>query len=892
MVLAVHPSLLYLLGDPEDPVKVWKTLSDQFQKKTWANKLALRRRLNNLRLQDGGSVKEHVKAMTEIFNELAVLGAAIEEQDKVVTLLASLPESYDMLVTALEHNDSGESLGLAAQALAADMNCHKGDLWIVDSGATCHMSNNKELFHDFEELVDPVDIQLGDGKVLNATGIGTVTVFTALPGGTHKKCNLRNVLFVPKLSFNLISVAKATESVYISGIGGEKLNAAKASKETLAPKIWTSEFFCGATRADEPLGLVHTDLSGRITPKSAVGAEYFMTLTDDKTRYVWFNESEFGIQKESHNEAADKLVTIELLCDDNDDVKETGSAEKSVPRQSTRERRQPDRLGEWVTMADGGFRVPATVEEALSSSDAEQWHDAMTKEIDSSMDDGPLIIAVYVADIILAGPTDAKITQVKQSIADRFEVKDMGELKFFLGVEEKLVQACAECSNQQMENEHNISVHGSLYTIYIEKKKSICFLIIFTKQDCSREFLVMSSDRVTSNTVRPFNRESDVVAWLKKVQLVAKLQKITDVATFLSLYLEGEALALYLEMGQMEQSDVEEIEKRLKVAFSDDIFTAYAKLVKYRWSEIVNSRLRVIEEMLAPIYSRKVTLKEWDILKVYVFAVEDLIWQSIVMKLKESSVIGVASQATFQVNVNNRETTTGEECRNIPSYVAAFDGSVVQCKSRSGLEITVGDAVITVDAIITDTIVRGIDIVLGLYAITQLGGITIDKGGIKFGHVQHAVVARAEPEQPVEASKLTDTKNAFIIKDVDFLGKFDGEYWTVEWFWKNRKPPKLENKIGLYNRGLEGEKNDKFEKAVDQWIEEGILIPWNGAVENGILPLMAVEQPTKNKVRPVLDYTELNKAVECHTGDDVLDVCSETTVAHTGQTHYNFRKHK
>ena len=102
IVLSVDPSLLYLLGDPEDPVAVWKKLSDQFQKKTWANKLSLRRRLNNLRLKDGDSMSNHIKAMTEIFNELAVIGAAMEDEDKVVTLLASLPEAYNMFVTALE----------------------------------------------------------------------------------------------------------------------------------------------------------------------------------------------------------------------------------------------------------------------------------------------------------------------------------------------------------------------------------------------------------------------------------------------------------------------------------------------------------------------------------------------------------------------------------------------------------------------------------------------------------------------------------------------------------------------------------------------------------------------------------------------------------------------
>ena len=48
----VEPSLLYLIGDPEDPIAVWKKLGDQFQKKTWVNKLELRRKLHSLRLQE------------------------------------------------------------------------------------------------------------------------------------------------------------------------------------------------------------------------------------------------------------------------------------------------------------------------------------------------------------------------------------------------------------------------------------------------------------------------------------------------------------------------------------------------------------------------------------------------------------------------------------------------------------------------------------------------------------------------------------------------------------------------------------------------------------------------------------------------------------------------
>lgn len=45
IVLSVEPKLLYLLGDPTDPQVVWSKLSSIFQKKSWSNKLRLRKRL-------------------------------------------------------------------------------------------------------------------------------------------------------------------------------------------------------------------------------------------------------------------------------------------------------------------------------------------------------------------------------------------------------------------------------------------------------------------------------------------------------------------------------------------------------------------------------------------------------------------------------------------------------------------------------------------------------------------------------------------------------------------------------------------------------------------------------------------------------------------------------
>lgn len=90
--------------------------------------------------------------------------------------------------------------------------------------------------------------------------------------------------------------------------------------------------------------------------------------------------------------------------------------------------------------------------------------------------------------------------------------------------------------------------------------------------------------KISSDMMRCFDGSSDIVAWLKKARLVAKLTEIKDLASFIPLYLEGAALALYLEMSEKDQTDVEKIEYRLKEAFAQGKFEAYRKLTGVRWT--------------------------------------------------------------------------------------------------------------------------------------------------------------------------------------------------------------------------------------------------------------------------------------------------------------------
>ena len=94
----------------------------------------------------------------------------------------------------------------------------------MDSGATCHMCNDREQFSELRQLKESQEVTLGDGHTLEGTAIGAVKIEALLPDGSTRKCRLEKVLFVPKLSYNLLSVsiaAKAGNSTKFSKSGCE-----------------------------------------------------------------------------------------------------------------------------------------------------------------------------------------------------------------------------------------------------------------------------------------------------------------------------------------------------------------------------------------------------------------------------------------------------------------------------------------------------------------------------------------------------------------------------------------------------------------------------------------------------------------------------------------------
>lgn len=85
------------------------------------------------------------------------------------------------------------------------------DTWILDSGATDHMSYRREWFENFIEMAEPVTV--GNGEQIMARGKGDINILAFNRNEWIRK-RVMGVLFVPELKKNLFSSGKVTDRGY------------------------------------------------------------------------------------------------------------------------------------------------------------------------------------------------------------------------------------------------------------------------------------------------------------------------------------------------------------------------------------------------------------------------------------------------------------------------------------------------------------------------------------------------------------------------------------------------------------------------------------------------------------------------------------------------------
>ena len=203
--------------------------------------------------------------------------------------------------------------------------------------------------------------------------------------------------------------------------------------------------------------------------------------------------------------------------------------------------------------------------------------------------------------------------------------------------------------------------------------------------------------------------------------------------------------------------------------------------------------------------------------------------------------------------------------------VVTVNGKEVRSIGEAKITIKIQDIPVIIDSVVMEELLSGVDVILGMDVISRMGGVVVQQLGVNF--------MRKLGEQNGNVAAATVPTHTLSVTDSDFSGEFDGTQWKVRWKWRDGNPPMLKNRVDCYESTKHEGVKVKFEADVERWIEQGWLVPCRDKpmcarnLDKGVIPLMAVVQPTKQKVRPVMDFRELNEFVECHPGTDVVLFC-------------------
>lgn len=108
--------------------------------------------------------------------------------------------------------------------------------WVVDSGASYHICNNRHIFDSLTKRSHPVEISIGDGSIMKASYNGTVHVTFSTDFGRYP-CVLHEVLYIPTSSVNLLSTSQSAQRGYGTKFEGDLCTIYSTSSNATALKL-------------------------------------------------------------------------------------------------------------------------------------------------------------------------------------------------------------------------------------------------------------------------------------------------------------------------------------------------------------------------------------------------------------------------------------------------------------------------------------------------------------------------------------------------------------------------------------------------------------------------------------------------------------------------------
>ncbi|KAL0557269.1 hypothetical protein IC582_005795 [Cucumis melo] len=136
--------------------------------------------------------------------------------------------------------------------------------WILDSGATDHLTGFSKHFVSYTLCADNEKIQIADDFLAPIAGKGQIVLFDGF--------SLQNVLHVPKLAYNLLSISKITRELHCK---------ATFLSESICFQDLNSGRTIGTVRHSGGLYILNDDTSGSSISTTSLLFSYFSTSKHD-----------------------------------------------------------------------------------------------------------------------------------------------------------------------------------------------------------------------------------------------------------------------------------------------------------------------------------------------------------------------------------------------------------------------------------------------------------------------------------------------------------------------------------------------------------------------------------------------------------------------------------
>eukprot|EP00253_Pinus_taeda_P036312 PITA_36312 len=298
----VRDHIVSRLHGKDTPFSMWKTLKDLYQNSSDQTKLALKDKLQRIKMEKGDIISTYLNKLTTCRDELGSVGITTTdyymEEIRRSTQDGSSSKNDDEENLALESKErkgkgkashfksnsshggkkgdmskvrcfnchkighyatnfpskkskKGSSKGSEGEALASQfkmdftpiacmVSLMMGCVWYLDSGASFHMTCDKNLFSALEAKDLKMHIEMDDDGRYSVSGVGMV----AFQREHGAPLTLTDVMYVPGLKKNLVSVAMLEEKCYdvVSSKGNAFLRHI-AMGQTKRIEIWVKNHY-------------------------------------------------------------------------------------------------------------------------------------------------------------------------------------------------------------------------------------------------------------------------------------------------------------------------------------------------------------------------------------------------------------------------------------------------------------------------------------------------------------------------------------------------------------------------------------------------------------------------------------------------------------------------